>query len=205
MAGSMFGGGRERAGMVGAVVVLAVALGLLPALTEAAVYKVGDAAGWTTIGNVNYKQWAALKNFQVGDVIIFQYNPQFHNVMQVTHAEYKACNTTSPKATYTTGNDSITITTRGHHHFFCGVPGHCQVGQKVDINVPRIRASSAGPMGAPAPSSGATDSSTVPASGVPGPSPNSGSALISAFGAGSCYNLGMTIVLVLAFYSSIFV
>lgn len=32
-------------------------------------YKVGDSAGWTTIGNVNYKQWAATKTFQVGDII----------------------------------------------------------------------------------------------------------------------------------------
>ncbi|KAL6971481.1 hypothetical protein U1Q18_031158 [Sarracenia purpurea var. burkii] len=37
----------------------------------AAVYKVGDSAGWTTIGNVDYKQWAALKTFQVGDIIRF--------------------------------------------------------------------------------------------------------------------------------------
>lgn len=33
------------------------------------VYKVGDSAGWTTIGKVDYKQWAATKTFQVNDVI----------------------------------------------------------------------------------------------------------------------------------------
>lgn len=38
-------------------------------VSNAAVYKVGDSAGWTTIGNVDYKQWAAPKNFQLGDVI----------------------------------------------------------------------------------------------------------------------------------------
>ncbi|KAB2009454.1 hypothetical protein ES319_D10G167500v1 [Gossypium barbadense] len=45
---------------------------LMPALLRlslAAVYKVGDSAGWTTIGNIDYKQWAATKTFQVGDVI----------------------------------------------------------------------------------------------------------------------------------------
>lgn len=102
-----------------------------------AVYKVGDSAGWTTIGNVDYKKWAATKTFNVGDVIVFEYNPQFHNVMQVTHAGYRACNSSSPIATHTTGNDSITITTRRHHFFLCGVPGHCQAGQKVDINAHR--------------------------------------------------------------------
>ncbi|XP_042022607.1 mavicyanin-like [Salvia splendens] len=104
---------------------------------KGAVYKVGDSAGWTTIGNVDYKLWSSTKTFQLGDVIVFEYNPQFHNVMQVIHLEYKACNASSPISTHTTGNDSITINTHGHHFFVCGVPGHCQSGQKVDINVLR--------------------------------------------------------------------
>jgi hypothetical protein len=33
------------------------------------VYKVGDSAGWTASGNIDYKQWSATKTFQVGDVI----------------------------------------------------------------------------------------------------------------------------------------
>ena len=81
--------------------------------------------------------------FSIDFVSGFEYNAQFHNVMRVTHAMYKTCNTSAPMATYTTGNDSITITTRGHHFFFCGVPGHCQSGQKVDINVPRNISSTA--------------------------------------------------------------
>ncbi|GMH08420.1 hypothetical protein Nepgr_010260 [Nepenthes gracilis] len=123
------------------VVVLAVmAGGLLPS-SLAAVYKVGDAAGWTTIGNVDYKQWSATKTFHLGDIIRFEYSPQFHNVMQVTHAAYRACNASFPIATHTTGNDTIVVTKRGHHFFLCGVPGHCQAGQKVDINVPRASSS----------------------------------------------------------------
>ena len=50
-----------------AVVVL-VAMAVVH-LSNAAVYKVGDSAGWTTIGNIDYRQWAAPKNFQLGDVI----------------------------------------------------------------------------------------------------------------------------------------
>ncbi|RVX21993.1 hypothetical protein CK203_001289 [Vitis vinifera] len=38
-------------------------------LSFAAVYKVGDSAGWTTIGNVDYKKWASTKTFHVGDII----------------------------------------------------------------------------------------------------------------------------------------
>lgn len=98
---------------------------------------------------------------------VFEYNPQFHNVMRVTHAMYRACNTSAPLATFTTGNDSITITTKGHHFFFCGVPGHCQSGQKVDINVLRTTTDQM----APTPSAAAlAPPLSVPATKAPGPS-----------------------------------
>lgn len=99
---------------------------------------------------------------------VFEYNPQFHNVMRVTHAEYKSCNATSPIMTRATGNDSITIDNKGHHFFICGVPGHCQAGQKVDINVLRAPSVAAGPSGStasPAPSVAA--GALAPSSGAP--------------------------------------
>ncbi|XP_052208387.1 mavicyanin-like [Diospyros lotus] len=138
----------------------------------ASVYTVGDSAGWTSIANVDYKQWAATKTFQVGDVIYFQYNPQFHNVMQVSHAEYRSCNSSSPMASHTTGNDSITITRHGHHFFLCGVPGHCQAGQKVDISVPRTSSLAPTATAAASPSAHSTDAAapaSSPSSAAPSP------------------------------------
>lgn len=78
---------------------------------------------------------------------------------------YKACNASAPLATFTTGRDSINITTHGHHYFLCGVPGHCQAGQKVDINVIRASAMS------PTPSMESSPS-LVPALAASAPSPN---------------------------------
>lgn len=37
--------------------------------SRAAVYKVGDSAGWTIVGHVDYRTWASQKTFRVGDVI----------------------------------------------------------------------------------------------------------------------------------------
>ncbi|KAF5752282.1 hypothetical protein HS088_TW01G00190 [Tripterygium wilfordii] len=102
---------------------------------------------------------------------VFEYNAQYHNVMRVTHAMYKTCNATAPLATYTTGNDSITIKTRGHHLFFCGVAGHCQAGQKVDINVLYS------PALAPTPAAAAFPSPSVPAVEATDPSPNNAASL----------------------------
>lgn len=52
-----------------AVALLVMATLFALPVSYAAVYKVGDSAGWTTIGNIDYKQWAATKTFQVGDII----------------------------------------------------------------------------------------------------------------------------------------
>lgn len=38
-------------------------------VSTAAVYKVGDDAGWTILGRPDYNKWAASKTFHVGDTI----------------------------------------------------------------------------------------------------------------------------------------
>lgn len=49
--------------------VLAFLLAAGVGLSEGAVYKVGDAAGWTIMGSPNYTAWALSKKFEVGDTI----------------------------------------------------------------------------------------------------------------------------------------
>ncbi|MCD7455354.1 hypothetical protein HAX54_027928 [Datura stramonium] len=102
--------------------------------TTAAVYEVGDSQGWI-IGNVDYSQWASSKNFQVNDTLIFKYNSKYHNVMQVSTEEYDSCTVTDPIATFNTGKDSITLPASGDYYYLCGIPGHCQIGQKFHIHI----------------------------------------------------------------------
>lgn len=97
--------------------------------------------------------------------------------MRVTHAMYKSCNASSPLTTMSTGNDTIKITNYGHHFFLCGIPGHCQAGQKVDINVVKVSA-------AAAPSPTSAMASPVPPANVPAPSPNNAAPFIVVKGAG---------------------
>ncbi|KAI5012186.1 hypothetical protein ZWY2020_024320 [Hordeum vulgare] len=87
------------------------------------------------MGSPNYTAWAASKKFSVGDTVVFTYNKQFHNVIAVSKADYKNCDVTKPKATWSTGKDSVVLNTTGHHYFLCGFPGHCAIGQKVDVRV----------------------------------------------------------------------
>lgn len=146
-------------------------------VSTAAVYKVGDDAGWTILGRPDYNKWAASKTFHVGDTIVFQYNPNFHNVLQVNHSDFQSCKLTVPIATYSTGKESITIKQPGHYYYLCGIPGHCDVGQKVDIRVMGSSSPSLSPGPTPRSSPSPNPSTEVPLSGespkaAEGPSPS---------------------------------
>lgn len=65
---------------------------------------------------------------------VFNYN-KYHNVMQVSSQEYYSCTVASPIATLNTGKDSFTLSAPGDYYYICGIPGHCQIGQKVHIQV----------------------------------------------------------------------
>ncbi|XWS76399.1 hypothetical protein CRYUN_Cryun01aG0172900 [Craigia yunnanensis] len=143
-----------------------------------AVYKVGDSTGWTSLGNIDYSKWASTQTFHVGDSLLFEYNSQFHNVMQVTHKDFHSCNRTSAIASYTSGSDSVTLKRPGHYYFLCGAPGHCQAGQKVDV---LVTSSSVGPSASPSPSTFGSSSANPPSEMLaPGPTKSSALSLISS-------------------------
>ncbi|XP_049393022.1 mavicyanin-like [Solanum stenotomum] len=106
--------------------------------TTAAVYEVGDSSGWTF--NYNYEQWAASKHFQLGDVLIFNYDPHFHNVRQVDKKNYNDCTDHNPLASFNTGSDTLTLETPGLYYFMCDIPGHCASGLRfqIKIDMPRV-------------------------------------------------------------------
>ncbi|BBH10295.1 Cupredoxin superfamily protein [Prunus dulcis] len=122
------------------------------------VYKVGDSNGWTDKGSVSYKDWASTKNFVVGDAIVFEYNAKEQNVVQVkTLTEFNGCNSKAPLSTYNSGNDAVELKKAGHFFYICGLPGHCEAGQKVDIRVLE-------PSQAPSPSHSSPSPSPAPSS-----------------------------------------
>ncbi|XP_038693707.1 mavicyanin-like [Tripterygium wilfordii] len=130
-----------------------VALIALCGSCSGSVHKVGDSIGWTAIGIIDilfYKKWSFANTFHVGDTIVFEYNKQYHNVIEViSFYDFHFCNTSSPVATYSSGNDSITLNRSGDFYYTCASPGHCQAGQKVHIFV--HSATSMGPIGSPTP------------------------------------------------------
>ncbi|KAJ8543163.1 hypothetical protein K7X08_005686 [Anisodus acutangulus] len=161
-------------------------------LGGAAVYKVGDSAGWTIGGaNVDYHTWAASKTFRVRDILVFEYNRTQHNVLRVSLADYHKCNAGNPIISYSSGNDSITIKGPGHYYYICGFPGHCQAGQKLDVRVLKVTrpADSQSPSPAPAAVSSTTSGRVI----APSPVNNKSSAhslfLNNGLGLGLCLTL----------------
>ncbi|KAG5629821.1 hypothetical protein H5410_001538, partial [Solanum commersonii] len=69
---------------------------------------------WTF--NYNYEQWAASKHFQLGHVLIFNYNPHLHNVRQVDKKNYNDCADHNPLASFNTGSDTLTLETPGLYY-----------------------------------------------------------------------------------------
>ncbi|MCE3051102.1 hypothetical protein HAX54_048913 [Datura stramonium] len=171
-------------------------------LAAAAVYKVGDAAGWT-IGsaNVDYHTWAANKIFRVGDILVFEYDRTQNNVLRVSLPDYRSCNAANPIAAYSSGNDSITIKGPGHYYYICGFPGHCQTGQKINVRVLKVYRPIDIPTGSPSPSPSpapAAASSTTSVR-VIAPSPANKSSAPSLFinnglGFGLCLTLFMIVI-----------
>ncbi|KAJ9171963.1 hypothetical protein P3X46_015257 [Hevea brasiliensis] len=120
-----------------AVILILVAMALYAvSVAMAATYMVGDSAGWTLPQQpIYYDKWAADKTFVVGDTLVFDYNPQYHNVLRVDQLGFQSCNATSPIMRYASGRDSVALQSPGHFFFLCGFPGHCQAGQKVHIHI----------------------------------------------------------------------
>ncbi|XP_024520124.1 mavicyanin [Selaginella moellendorffii] len=149
------------------IAVVALALVAACQLAMAVDYQVAGAAPGWSIQN-GYTEWAARNQFRVGDTLTFTYTGN-HNVLEVSRAAYDNCDASQPIQSYLTPSPiQVTLTTSGEHWFICGVPGHCDGGMRVPINV--LEATSGAPGGAPAVPNPSTPT------GVASPPPPSNSA-----------------------------
>ncbi|XP_022946866.1 stellacyanin-like [Cucurbita moschata] len=125
--------------------------------SSAATYTVGNALGWTVppISTV-YSEWASDKTFVVGDILVFNFVNERHDVTEVTKGSYNSCNGSNPISVETKSPARITLASTGDHHFMCSFLSHCNDGQKLSITV-RATSSSA-----PSPSPSLTAGLTAP-------------------------------------------
>lgn len=131
-------------------------------------YTVGGNTGWNLPPNPTfYSTWASQQNFQVGDVLVFNFTVRLHTVAEVSKAAYDSCNTANPLSPAVINPPArITLTTAGTHYFICTIQGHCRLNQSLAVVV-------TGPSTTPAPRPSATTPPPSASPALPTPPPSS--------------------------------
>ncbi|KAJ0030766.1 hypothetical protein Pint_12996 [Pistacia integerrima] len=109
-----------------------------PSPTRAPVtYVVGDNMGWIIPPNtsVGYQNWVRGKTFVVGDILVFNYAMNAHDVAEVSKQAYGSCDSNNTISFNSNPPTRITLTTSGEHFYICTFPNHCSAGQELAINV----------------------------------------------------------------------
>ncbi|OVA16182.1 Plastocyanin-like [Macleaya cordata] len=101
-------------------------------------FKVGGPKGWngpTRPDELTYNKWAEMKRFQIGDSLLFVYQPGQDSVLQVNKEDYEKCNTAAPIAKFDDGNTSFQLNQSGPHYFISGNEKNCQNNEKMIVIV----------------------------------------------------------------------
>ncbi|KAK1386114.1 Phytocyanin domain-containing protein [Heracleum sosnowskyi] len=83
--------------------------------------------------NFNVTGWPHSNiTFQAGDILVFNYDHDLHNVVPVDEANYLNCSIPDLATVYTSGNDEIVLQP-GTNYFICGTMGHCIAGMLIAV------------------------------------------------------------------------
>ncbi|KAE9592967.1 hypothetical protein Lal_00029237 [Lupinus albus] len=99
---------------------------------------VGGQKGWSVPSDPNYNpfnQWAEKSRFQIGDSIVFNYQPGQDSVLYVKSEDYGNCNSDSPYAKFYDGHTVIKLNQSGPHYFISGNKDNCLKNEKVTVIV----------------------------------------------------------------------
>ncbi|KAF8642636.1 hypothetical protein HU200_067317 [Digitaria exilis] len=115
-------------------IILVLLLGVI--CTATVVY--GGHQVWWLVGGDNrwsfgVDGWVKDKPIQAGNILVFSYDPEMHDVVEVDEAAYNTCTMPSNGGTrHTSGRDRIEVR-EGKSFFICSTPGHCTKGMKIAI------------------------------------------------------------------------
>ncbi|PVH61997.1 hypothetical protein PAHAL_3G174700, partial [Panicum hallii] len=127
----------SRRGQHAPLLLSAVVASLVPGSTAGVYHIVGAGKGWRMPPNKTYyDDWARTRHISIGDKLMFLYRSGVHNIVEVpTRALFDACSMRNITSRYQNGPTIIELTQPGQRYYFCGVGEHCEVGQKLAINV----------------------------------------------------------------------
>ncbi|GER43502.1 early nodulin-like protein 8 [Striga asiatica] len=126
-------GERGTANSVAATaLVMMIAVTLLVYVAQADLYIVGDneAAAWGLPFDSN---WVNDKNFKVGDMLEFIFDPRANDVMEVSMSDYSICQATPGKNVWKGEPAIVNLTTAETHYFISSNYGNCTNGLKTAV------------------------------------------------------------------------
>ncbi|TVU14087.1 hypothetical protein EJB05_37533, partial [Eragrostis curvula] len=109
-----------------AALVLLLGLICLTTVVRGREWIVGDDRGWGLHINGT---WPGGLPIRAGDILVFKYNPNEHDVVEVDEASYNSCHASS----LMTLNFTKLCMTFCQSFFICTMPGHCKNGMKVAV------------------------------------------------------------------------
>ncbi|XP_010248455.2 PREDICTED: cucumber peeling cupredoxin-like [Nelumbo nucifera] len=98
-------------------------------------YMVGDSP-WTIPPNKEfYNDWSDHLFFQIGDVLVFEFQSELHNLMQISRREYENCSAENPFRAFWVDPAAIPLIEQRVYYFICSFANYCLLGQKVSVTV----------------------------------------------------------------------
>ncbi|OVA17126.1 Plastocyanin-like [Macleaya cordata] len=99
-------------------------------------HRVGDSSLWSIPENKDfYYNWSINQSFHIGDTLVFEFQSEFHNVMQVSRREFDSCTAENPFQEFRVGPATIPLIQEGVYYFICSFVNYCSLGQKLSITV----------------------------------------------------------------------
>ncbi|RYR37911.1 hypothetical protein HN873_029922 [Arachis hypogaea] len=137
---------------------------------------VGDSAGWVIPPYPTYyTNWSHNHFFRVGDSLVFNFDPKFYNLMEVSEYEYEHCTSMEPLKVFNSSPAIIQLNQNASFFFVCTIANYCCLGQKLAVSVHQRTHNNKPPSPSPSPSPSPLPSHAPPPPTPPLPLPPSAS------------------------------
>ncbi|RYR40899.1 hypothetical protein Ahy_A09g046644 [Arachis hypogaea] len=98
---------------------------------------VGGSEGWKIPSNDSgYQDWANNQKFSLGDILVFDFTMNQHNVVEVPKDSHDICSPENAINTTTNSPANFILNKEGQFYYICSFGTHCIQGQKLSIIVP---------------------------------------------------------------------
>ncbi|XP_044468833.1 lamin-like protein [Mangifera indica] len=96
-------------------------------------HRVGDKMGWAP--NVNFSEWSSRERFFTGDWLLFNFDKNMYNVLEVNKTSYNGCNDQNFITNITKGGRDVYQLQEPRPYYFLSGRGFCWGGMKLAVMV----------------------------------------------------------------------